>query len=329
MICEPQWPLKPDVVFEGGNAAVSPNGKMIDAPDDLSILTTDMDVTGRLLRMTGDTSAATAQAAKCLAFLQSAYPEAWPETIRALLVHSSEWTRAMINRFPGNNRTATKNRLRCFGFGVPNMNRARYSLNNCLILIAQDQMQPYKDGRTKEMKFHHLPWPKQALLSLGETPVRVRITLSYFIEANPARRGWLRKHRYASHGFQFELQAPLETEAAFKLRINQCAWEMEAYQGMVAGQGDGAEWEIGSRLRNHGSIHSDIWNGTAASLATRDLLAVFPVVGWWKERQVLNRCEKDSRYSLIISIETPRQDIDLYTLISQQIKQKVIIKIKT
>jgi hypothetical protein len=190
-------------------------------------------------------------------------------------------------------------------------------------------MQPYKDGRTKEMKFHHLPWPKQALLSLGETPVRVRITLSYFIEANPARRGWLRKHRYASHGFQFELQAPLETEAAFKLRINQRAWEMEAYQGMVAGQGDGAEWEIGSRLRNHGSIHSDIWNGTAASLATRDLLAVFPVVGWWKERQVLNRCEKDSRYSLIVSIETPRQDIDLYTLISQQIKQKVIIKIKT
>lgn len=324
---ERQWPIKPELVFEGGNAAVSPDGGLITAPDDLSLLTTDRNVTGRSLRMTGDTSAATAQIARFAALLQEAYPKAWPETIRALLVHSSEWTPAMMERFPEGGRGAVRNRLRSFGFGIPNMGRAQYSMRNGLTLISQDKMRPYDGNSTKEMKFHRLPWPRQALLSLGETPVKLRVTLSYFIEANPARRGWQRKHRYASHGFRFDLQAPQETEAAFKLRINQKAWEMEEYQGEEAGQSDSGEWLLGSKLRSLGSIHSDVWKGTAADLATRDLLGVFPVIGWWRERYQLGRGERDARYSLLVSIDTPAQSVDLYNLISQQIKVPISVVI--
>lgn len=325
---ERQWPIKPELVFEGGNAIFDPASGAIDAHDDLSVLTTHHQVTGRSLCMSGETSAATAQVAQCAAILQEAYPTAWPETIRGLLVHSSEWTQAMLNRVPGRSRSAVLQRLRCFGYGVPNMERARYSLRNGLTLIAQDQMRPYEGGQTKEMKFHRLPWPKQALLDLGETPVKLRVTLSYFIEANPARRGWVKKHRYASHGYRLDLQGPLETEAAFKLRINQRAWEMEQFQGEEAGQGDSSEWLLGSRLRSPGSIHSDTWEGSAAQLAARDLLAVFPVIGWWRERKKHDRCEQDARYSLIVSIDTPSQEVDLYHLISQQISIPVPVMIQ-
>ena len=34
---------------------------------------------------------------------------------------------------------------------------------------------------------------------------------------------------------------------------------------------------------NRGSIHSDIWEGTAIDLAACGRVAVFPVTGWWKE----------------------------------------------
>ena len=80
------WPLKPDVVFEGGNAARSPRGD-IDQPDSLSLLTTNYRILNRLLTTFGDTSAASALAAKMAAALQSQYPHFWPETIRALIVH--------------------------------------------------------------------------------------------------------------------------------------------------------------------------------------------------------------------------------------------------
>jgi hypothetical protein len=41
-------------------------------------------------------------------------------------------------------------------------------------------------------------------------------------------------------------------------------------------------------------------------------VAVYPVTGWWRERPHLGRLENKARYSLVISIETPDQEIDLY-----------------
>ena len=65
--------------------------------------------------------------------------------------------------------------------------------------------------------------------------------------------------------------------------------------------------------RNVGSIHSDIWTGTAAELALSNLIAVHPSVGWWRERHHLNKFNKQTRYSLIVSFLLPGQNIDIYT----------------
>lgn len=42
--------------------------------------------------------------------------------------------------------------------------------------------------RTKDMNLHALPWPREELLALGAEQVELRVTLSYFVEPNPARR---------------------------------------------------------------------------------------------------------------------------------------------
>jgi hypothetical protein len=89
------------------------------------LLTTHNRPRERLFTISGDTSAATSQVARMAAIIQAEYPEFWPETIRALLVHSAEWTSAMkAKREPFHKKDDIKNLLRHCGFGVPNLTRA-------------------------------------------------------------------------------------------------------------------------------------------------------------------------------------------------------------
>jgi hypothetical protein len=310
------WPVKPDIVMEGGNNAIDPVTGRADFVDDLSLLTTRVSVTGAQLTTTGDTSAAAALAARYAAIVWANYPELWPETVRALLVHSARWTDQMRAEFPDNQR---HNRLRCYGYGVPNLSKALWSASNAATLIVEGSLQPfYKDGsvKTKDMHLHNLPWPRQVLEDLGEVPVRMRVTLSYFIEPSPGRRGWTNKHRYQSHGLRFEVKRPLETNDEFHKRISKAARE----DGEEVEHGsDDREWELGDHLRRKGSIHCDTWTGTAAELAASGVVAVFPVTGWWKERQHLGRWDREARYALIVTIETDETEVDLYTPIAVQI----------
>jgi hypothetical protein len=66
---EDQWPLKPDLCMEGGNMAIDPSTGDPDYVDDLQLLTTNHVLMQRLLAVTGDTSAATALAARMAAII--------------------------------------------------------------------------------------------------------------------------------------------------------------------------------------------------------------------------------------------------------------------
>lgn|GEM_PF-2796080 len=129
--------------------------------------------------------------------------------------------------------------------------------------------------------------------------VRLRVTLSYFIEPYPARRGWRHRYRYASHGLRFELKRPDETNDEFQKRLNRRALDEE--EGRPA-SGDSGGWRLGSQTRSRGSLHADFWDGTAVDLASRGRIAVFPVTGWWKEQPKRDRSEFGVRYGLVISI---------------------------
>jgi len=317
------WPIKPDIVMEGGNYARSPSGT-IDGCEDLALLTTSLDSTGRLLMWSGDTSAATAQAARLAAILMADYPELWPETIRGLLVHSSEWTDEMMRQIPGDHEEDKHRRLRCFGYGVPDLDRARYTVENCVSMVHQGVIQPYKlegtEAKTNHFMLHALPWPKAALEAIPDQDVTVRITLSYFVEPSPAGRGWGKKFRYASHGLRFALRGPTEAEEHFRKRISSQEWEEEERQSSNRpSTSDPIRWEIG-RLRTRGSIHCDWWTAAAADVARCGQVAVYPVTGWWRERKHLDCVEKETRYSLIITISTPSIEVDLYTPIAQEIR---------
>jgi hypothetical protein len=322
-----EWPLKPDVVLEGGNQILKSGSTDVFDPDEMAILTTAHDATGTLLVEFRDTSAAVAQAARMAAILQATYPELWPETIRALLVHSAEWTELMRRAF-GTKKTDCVSRLRRYGYGVPNLTRALYSARSSLTLIAQQTIQPYvKEGsavKTKDMGLHDLPWPKEQLLALGEKLVTMRVTLSYFIEPKPGRRdGFVKtRHRYQSHGMRFEVRRPEETLDQFRQRISKAARdEGEEYEAV----GDTAGWELGPQIRTRGSLHSDWWTGTAADLANSGHIAVYPVSGWWREAKG-NHWTKEARYSLVVTLRTHETGVDIYTPVKAMIEVPVEVR---
>ena len=316
---EKQWPIKPELVCEGGNWAT--DGVTVDSPDDLGLLTTHHQPLLQQFDIIRDTSAATGIAANLAGRVLAGRPELWPETVRALLVHSAEWTPAMLAHLgPAPSRQEKLAFLRRYGYGVPSYSRALFSSLNDTTLVVEDRLNPFwRDAqgvvKTRDMHLHALPWPHAELEALGETEVEFRITLSYFVEPNPGDRGWTRRHRYASHGLRFAVKRSLEALAAFQARING-AIEMEE-QGLP-GDGGGDDWLLGS-IRNLGSIHSDHWRGTAAELARRDAIAIYPVGGWWKEKPNLARYDRQVRYSLIVSIRATAGNIDIYTPIQAAI----------
>lgn len=318
------WPIKPEIVMEGGNRALSPSGTSSD-PEDLRLISTCANFVGS----NGShfwpfeaTSAAAAQAAWLAARIQSAYPELWPETVRGLMVHSARWTDAMKGQFFHGDRPRDRWRklLRVCGYGVPDLRRAISCVSNSLTLVAEGELQPFEHrggrARTKDMDVYELPWPTEELLLLGETNLQMRVTISYFIEPGPGEIGWKDRYRYASHGLRFELNSPGETREIFARRINAEARDEE--NGRPDSSSPSSHWQIGN-YRKHGSIHSDIWEGRAADLATSNLIAVRPVIGWWRERHHLGKVNRMTRYALIVSIETPGIESNIYAAVAAKI----------
>jgi hypothetical protein len=145
----------------------------------------------------------------------------------------------------------------------------------------------------------------------------MRVTLSYFVEPSPGRRGWTDRHCYASHGLRFDLQRPLESIPVLLERLSASALAAPCVPNDHPK--DTRDWVVGPQKRNQGSIHCDWWEGTAAELAQCRHLVVYPVTGWWRQRPHLERWASKARYSLIVSLETESVDLDLYTAIANQI----------
>ena len=325
-----RWPLKPDIVLEGGNVERSPLGPC--STHSLSLLTAFHRPNERLFTTTYATSAATALATRMAASVMAEYPSLWPETIRGLMVHSAGWTEEMRKSYLPTGRRPSKTDyarlIRRCGFGVPDLDRALWSVANSLTMVVEESLHPFRKGNSnqpvlRDMQLHALPWPVEILEDLGDIPVEMRVTLSYFIEPNPSHRGTRSRYRYESHGLRFDVKRPSESVADFRSRINIAARDEE--QGINATDAD-PSWLIGPQQRHKGSLHSDLWTGTAADLASRGYVAVYPTSGWWKLRPVLERFDQSARYALIVSIGAPETDIDLYTVVDARIGTPVTIQ---
>jgi Subtilase family len=324
-------PIKPEIVFEAGNKALSPLGnEILSGIDSLSLLTTNRNFTRESLATFWATSPATAQASGMAGTLSARFPSFWPETIRALMVHSAEWTPAMLNRLDKANTKKQKIVLaRHFGYGVPSLYRAIASAQNDLVLLAEREFTPFQRVRKtgangqselkspsfKQIDYYDLPWPVKGLEELGDKLVALKVTLSYFIEPSPNWDASLAPQRYQSFGLRFHLKRALESDKQFFQRVN----ELERGSGSTTSAVPDVGWTFGSQSIAAGSLHCDVWRGPAADLAARGKIAIYPVGGWWRDRIRLKRFSARTRYSLTVSITSDEQNVQLYSEVANLI----------
>ncbi len=245
------------------------------------------------------------------------------------MIHSANWTKDMKKQFCKDDKKTAGRRelLRACGYGIPDLDNAIRSFDNSVNMIVEDELQPYTKNSMNEMHIHKVPWPGELLLSLGNAPVTLRVTLSYFIEPGPGNVGWKDKYRYPSCGLRFDVINSNETLEDFQKRVN-----VKMRGENIKDRGDGTSgserWYLGSDNRDVGSIHSDMMiDVNASDLYNCEYIAVYPVVGWWRERGYLGKRESKQRYSLVISLSTPSEEIDLYTAIQTKIGNAVQITV--
>jgi Subtilase family len=321
-------PFKPELVMEGGNRAI--NAARTEASNlvSLSLLSTGANAAAPLVSFAA-TSAASAQAARLAARLAADHPEFWPETVRALMVHSAEWTPHMLAMFDAEPQKRQRYGLiRRFGYGVPNYERATLSARDSLALFAQTDIQPFRAGggrRFGDCHYYDLPIPRRMLEQLYNEEVSLKITLSYFIDPNPGMAANVEPQRYQSHGLRFDLRRRSESVDTFKRRVN--ASEREDWRVGPNGPGDDDRWLLGPNSISAGSLHSDVWTGPAIELLDRNMLCIKPVVGWSRERASREVCNTVRRYALIVTLTARNQALDIYTPISTAIGVPVEVEV--
>lgn len=322
LLWQANQPIKPEIMMEGGNLGKDAQGN-IKYHNDLELLTTsNQHVAFKYFRTFNATSGATALAARYAGMVSAENPGYWPETVRGLFVHTAQWTEQMMQDCPN-----VDERLRVYGYGVPNLEKMLESRRNGVTFIAQNSIQPYKIGDKgssfNQMHIYTLPWPKDVLVRLGEKDVKLIITLSYFIEPGPTDNfaSSYKKYNYASAGLRFELSTYRDSARSFKARILR-----EYDEDEMKVPNDTHRWGLGVTKRTKGSVHKDWIECMAADLAQCNMIAVFPVSGWWYKRKGLKRIEDTMRYSLIVSLECGDEQVDFSTEIETKIPNIVSIE---
>ncbi|MFC7052577.1 S8 family peptidase [Hansschlegelia quercus] len=303
--------IKPDLVFEAGNVGQVDGEDACESLAELNPLTTNASPR-MLLGTLGETSAATGSVSGMAGRLMARYPDYWPETIRGLLIHSSDWTPAMVERGFGDNEEKKREHiLSMFGWGAPDESMASDSASNRLTLVAQSSLVPFKeDGRSNalnECAYHPLPWPETALRGLGDTEVELRVTLSYFVQPDMRAPSARRHADYPSHRLHFDLKGPDDDDLDAARRQNR------AFRGIRSAsppRRSEARWRLGSTLRERGTVHHDVWTGPASELARQNALRIAPRGGWWRDAPVY--AGVPVRYALIVSLRTPESAQDIY-----------------
>ena len=310
--------IKPEILMEGGNA-IERNGLPSSAPSDLVLVSTSARTDIRYFDAINATSAATALAARLAGEIKHENHNLSALSIRALMVHSAEWTDEMKRQNTDNGKLNKNNLLHTCGYGVPNKDKAIASDDSYATFIAEEVINPLaeaKDGTCKlnAMHVYELPWPKEILEHMGDTEVTLKVTLSYYIEPAPGSKTKMNKYRYPSMRLSFDVNNPTENKEQFISRVSHISQE-----GVEKVKNGSSRWGLGSNFRKHGCLISDYIKASAADIASCNMIAIYPVTGWWKYRRFSE--DRKIKYSLVVSIETP--GVDIYNSIAQQVEIEI------
>ena len=304
-------PSKPDVVAEAGNTAPDGLNANVDAAG-LTLLSTGLrSLRGRDLERASMTSAAAALTTNSLARIWDKYPHFTPATVRGLLIHGAEIEPASAAQMPN-----SVDLRRTFGNGTIDWSRAAMSSRTRPVLVFEGSLQPrrtdFERKIHREVVYVELPFPEESLSQLGESEILLEVTLSYFVEPSESER----RSTYAGARLRWDMQGPNEPAAKFRQRVNKLARGAD-----YRTDSQSYAWAVGADNRSRSTLQHDavITNGSA--VAGSRLVAIYPVLGWWENRAGWHNSRVP--FSLIASIESLGQEVDLYSEIQASLPVSV------
>jgi hypothetical protein len=119
------------------------------------------------------------------------------------------------------------------------------------------------------------------------------------------------------------MKGPTESLEELRKRLNRKALDEDEAKPSTGG--DSSAWYLGELARNRGSLHSDILSCNVADLAERGVIAVCPVSGWWKDQPKRDHSDRGARYALVVFVETPDVETDIWTPVAQPVGVPVVV----
>lgn len=297
---------KPDLVADGGNWVHDSDTDQVIAEDPgVGVLAAALDGSGRLFRTACGTSFAAPAVARCAADVLTAYPNASANLVRALVATSS--------REPAGALTVTEvvDRRRVYGYGQPEIDTA--------IASGPKRVTMTFDGEiaVDTVVIHPVPMPEAFVRGRSNTR---RITVALAFDP-PVRR---QRREYLAASMQLDLYRSIDIEDLVDVVIRQTRGDERP---PIDDRRRVSKLKPGVDSLRSCTLQVRTWHAKQLDLNDGEtyLLAVTHRTQTWARST-----DYDSqKYALTVTIEDEaRNDIDLYSLVTQRVELPVRARIR-
>lgn len=310
--------IKPELIEEGGNIIYSTSDplKMEDIGGKLIVLNPKWIEGGRLFTVDYGTSFSTSKIAHYIAKLFNRFSEYSPNLIKALLISSAEIPPDRPSPLDEITFNDSDNNLidllKIYGWGKPNFERAVSSVENYVLLIAENKI------KLDNIHLYYFYLPREFIDVAGDKEISVALVY------NPS----IRRNRidYMGIGMEFRLFKNAEVQEVLKgyKKILPIMKE-EEIEDLVPEELKIKEIDLrpGVSLRKK-CLHQKgikIYSGKPDILSDKPfVLAVISQKRWIKDEDYLQD------YAVVVKIKHTAR-IDLYNRIRQRIEERIKIKV--
>jgi len=318
--------IKPDLVDFGGDLVVD-GKRVIDNDAGAAILTLAKNYSGSMFRAYCGTSFAAPRVANIAAQLFTQFPNATSNLVRALIVNSATLPSEIPCVFQAKDdkdKKQLQKQLQIYGYGQPDLFRAKYSAENYVVLLEDDVQIPVGSFQIFEIP----PLPDEYLKTKGTRTLS--ITLAFDPPTRPTRGD-----SYLGVTMEFNLFKDIDKKNivnAFVKASKETSTEefteisLKELKKMHPGKGISVDLFPGSNLRKKGCLQQGQVkiSPKARGFDQRPLYLVLSCARKWAKQGEIDT----QRYALVVSMNHSNPEVDLYNQIKlrTQIAQRIRIR---
>lgn len=302
-----QFSNKPDFVDDGGNWVVTDTGGLVMEDPGVSIISTALEPSGRLFRAASGTSFAVPLVARAAADILDEYPDASANLVRALMGASA--SNAGLEALKISDLTVRRRR---YGLGRPVSQAARESDAQRVTMTFDGDMP------VDSVVIHAIPVPEAFARTRSQTR-RLRVSLAF---DPPVRR---QRREYLASTMQMDLYRSISLE---ELQAVVGKQNRDAPSPMLKGRRRVKDLDPGVDHVRSSTLQVRTWE--PKQLNVDDGETYFLVVTNTTRQWARDRSDYSTqRYALAVVLEDEgRLDLDLFSLVTQQVQPEVRARVR-